>query len=165
MFLEQIQFLVYYFFPIAALWNSWKWNEIQQIINVALYMQLDGWTEVQSDFDEKGLTASRVFTMVFIFLGHFIFTNIFIGVIITNISESTEHYEVNCRSIYETLGHSIGIFRNSNWVYKFAFSLVYCKSKGFSKIKQIRLFRQGISENLDWPNCSKIIFKYDQWML
>ena len=57
-------------------------------------MQLDGWTDVQNDFDEQGLPASRIFTMIFIFLGHFIFTNIFIGVIITNISESTEHYEV-----------------------------------------------------------------------
>ena len=32
-FWGQVQFL--FFFPIAALWNSWKWNVIQQIKNVS----------------------------------------------------------------------------------------------------------------------------------
>ena len=68
---------------------------VNHSFSLILKLQLDGWTEVQNEFDEIGLTASRVFTMCFIFIGHFIFTNIFIGVIITNISESTEHYEVN----------------------------------------------------------------------
>ena len=36
---------------------------------------------------------------------------------------------------------------NTSWVQSDVFSLT---SKGFSKIRQIRLFSQGISENLDY---------------
>ena len=37
--------------------------------------------------------GSRIYTIIFIVLGHFIFTNVFIGVIIINISEATENYK------------------------------------------------------------------------
>ena len=45
--------------------------------------QADGWTDLQDSLTSKGYTGSQFFTIVFIFLGHFIFTNLFIGVIIS----------------------------------------------------------------------------------
>lgn len=47
-----------------------------------LSLQADGWTELQEDLNEHGYGGSEFFTVIFIFLGHFIFTNLFIGVII-----------------------------------------------------------------------------------
>ena len=42
--------------------------------------KVDGWTEIQKDLDKR--PYSQWFTVIFIFLGHFIFTNLFIGIII-----------------------------------------------------------------------------------
>ncbi len=54
---------------------------------------MDGWTDLQDELD-KLTTTSRTYTIIFIFLGHFIFTNVFIGVIIINISEAAEIFKV-----------------------------------------------------------------------
>ena len=43
--------------------------------------QADGWTDIQRRLEEK-YPGSQWFTIVFLFLGHFIFTNLFIGIII-----------------------------------------------------------------------------------
>ena len=48
--------------------------------NVRVWLQVDGWTEVQKDLNER--PYSQWFTVIFIFLGHFIFTNLFVGIII-----------------------------------------------------------------------------------
>jgi cation channel sperm-associated protein 3 len=45
------------------------------------YVITDGWMEIQVPLDEVSWW-SRIFSIVFIFIGHFIFTNLFIGVII-----------------------------------------------------------------------------------
>lgn len=45
-------------------------------------MQADGWTDLQDQLSSHGLRGSEFFTISFLFLGHFIFTNLFIGVII-----------------------------------------------------------------------------------
>ena len=42
--------------------------------------KVDGWTEIQQDLEKHA--GSQWFTVIFIFLGHFIFTNLFIGIII-----------------------------------------------------------------------------------
>ena len=54
---------------------------------------MDGWTELQDRLDQMS-SASRMYTITFIFLGNFILTNIFVGVIIINISEATEKFKV-----------------------------------------------------------------------
>lgn len=57
--------------------------------------QVEGWTDLQDRLDSLGFAmGSRIYTILFIFLGHFIFTNVFVGVIIMNISEATETYQV-----------------------------------------------------------------------
>ena len=45
------------------------------------FPQADGWTDIQKELDQK-FSYSQWFTVIFIFLGHFIFTNLFIGIII-----------------------------------------------------------------------------------
>jgi cation channel sperm-associated protein 3 len=62
------------------------------------YVTADGWTDLQNDLDERGLGLSRLYTAVFIFIGHFIFTNLFIGVIIYNLEEAQEE-----ERIYQTV--------------------------------------------------------------
>ena len=53
---------------------------------------MEGWTDLQAELDKRHMTGSRYYTIAFIFLGHFIFTNVFIGMIIMNIHEATEAY-------------------------------------------------------------------------
>lgn len=45
-------------------------------------MKADGWTQLQDELSSHGFSGSEFFTIAFLFLGHFIFTNLFIGVII-----------------------------------------------------------------------------------
>jgi cation channel sperm-associated protein 3 len=59
------------------------------------FSQVDGWTDIQDRLDHLGyVVGGRIYTIVFIILGHFIFTNVFIGVIIMNISEAAEAFKV-----------------------------------------------------------------------
>ncbi|XP_019361807.1 PREDICTED: cation channel sperm-associated protein 3 isoform X1 [Gavialis gangeticus] len=59
---------------------------------------VDGWTDLQSSLEEHGFTASRAFTIVFILLGFFVFFNMFIGVVIINIQDSTQNYKWECKA-------------------------------------------------------------------
>ncbi|XP_062977620.1 cation channel sperm-associated protein 3 [Elgaria multicarinata webbii] len=54
---------------------------------------VDGWTDLQEELDTKQIVTSRTFTIVFILLGFFVFFNMFIGVVIMDIQDSTEQYE------------------------------------------------------------------------
>lgn len=47
---------------------------------------------MQRELDIRNIKGSRLYTILFIFLGHFIFTNVFIGLVIMNIHEATENY-------------------------------------------------------------------------
>lgn len=66
--------------------------------------KVDGWTEIQKDLDKR--PYSQWFTVIFIFLGHFIFTNLFIGIIIMA-SIKLKKYEYSssfpCLSIYHVM--------------------------------------------------------------
>ena len=46
------------------------------------HIQADGWTDLQNELLAHGFSGSEFFTIIFLFLGHFIFTNLFIGVVI-----------------------------------------------------------------------------------
>uniref|UniRef100_A0A8D0DVX7 Cation channel sperm associated 3 n=1 Tax=Salvator merianae TaxID=96440 RepID=A0A8D0DVX7_SALMN len=54
---------------------------------------VDGWTDLQEELDNRKFYSSRTFTIVFILLGFFVFFNMFIGVVIMDIQESTDQYE------------------------------------------------------------------------
>lgn len=60
--------------------------------------QVDGWTDLQDELDDKGVTSSRAFTIVFILLGFFVFFNMFIGVVIMDI-------QVSCLFLIVHIGH------------------------------------------------------------
>ncbi|XP_020600933.1 cation channel sperm-associated protein 3-like [Orbicella faveolata] len=60
------------------------------MLTLFTFVTVDGWTEIQKDLDKR--PYSQWFTVIFIFLGHFIFTNLFIGIIIMNIHEATEKF-------------------------------------------------------------------------
>lgn len=58
---------------------------------------MDGWTVMVDDFVEIGgpwIHYGRLFGLIGIVLGNFIFSNIFIAIIIMQISEATEAFRV-----------------------------------------------------------------------
>ncbi|KAK2557512.1 Cation channel sperm-associated protein 3 [Acropora cervicornis] len=65
------------------------------------HLLVDGWTEIQKDLDKR--PYSQWFTIIFIFLGHFIFMNLFIGIIIMNIHEATEKFIAHQRQEREAV--------------------------------------------------------------
>uniref|UniRef100_A0A8C4JUH9 Cation channel sperm associated 3 n=3 Tax=Dromaius novaehollandiae TaxID=8790 RepID=A0A8C4JUH9_DRONO len=59
---------------------------------------VDGWTDLQEELEDHGFTNSHVFTIVFILLGFFVFFNMFIGVVIIKMQDSTQKYERECKA-------------------------------------------------------------------
>ena len=47
-----------------------------------LFLQADGWTDIQTRLTDHGFRGSVFFTISVICLGHFLYTNLFIGIII-----------------------------------------------------------------------------------
>ena len=48
-----------------------------------VFVTVDGWLDLQKETESENVALfSRFFTIIFIFVGHFIFTNLFIGVVI-----------------------------------------------------------------------------------
>lgn len=48
----------------------------------ALPEQVDGWTDLQEQLDNRNLALSRAFTIIFILLASFVFLSMFVGVMI-----------------------------------------------------------------------------------
>ncbi|XP_077999655.1 cation channel sperm-associated protein 3-like [Glandiceps talaboti] len=83
----------YYSFGYREDGDKEHWGSLgPAMLTLFAYVTVDGWTDLQQTLDEKQQTGSRVYTILFIFLGHFIFTNIFISVIIMNIHDATEDF-------------------------------------------------------------------------
>nr|XP_009679952.1 PREDICTED: cation channel sperm-associated protein 3 [Struthio camelus australis] len=59
---------------------------------------VDGWTDLQQKLENHGFVNSHAFTIVFILLGFFVFFNMFIGVVIIKMQDSTQRYEQECRA-------------------------------------------------------------------
>jgi hypothetical protein len=56
---------------------------------------LDGWKDTNDEFERAGHTHSgRVFCLICVLLGNFLISNIFIAIIIMQISEATDAYRV-----------------------------------------------------------------------
>ncbi|KXJ20362.1 cation channel sperm-associated protein 3 [Exaiptasia diaphana] len=60
------------------------------MLTLFTFVTVDGWTDIQKGLEKR--PYSQWFTITFIFVGHFIFTNLFIGIIIMNIHEATEKF-------------------------------------------------------------------------
>lgn len=84
----------YHFFGASDDGDKENWGSLgAAMMTLFSFVTVDGWTDLQHELEIRGYGWSRIYTIIFIFLGHFIFTNIFIGVIILNISEATEKFE------------------------------------------------------------------------
>ncbi|XP_062500581.1 cation channel sperm-associated protein 3-like [Corticium candelabrum] len=79
----------YYFFGYDETGDKENWGTFgRAMLSLFILVTVDGWTTLQESLDKLS-PATRIFTMIFIFIGHFIFTNLFIGVIISNIHAAT----------------------------------------------------------------------------
>lgn len=69
------------------------WSSLgKAFLTLFTYVTVDGWTDLQSVLEEKGFVGSVFFSVGFLIIGHFIFENIFVAVVIMNISETTDEF-------------------------------------------------------------------------
>eukprot|EP01006_Ploeotia_vitrea_P009496 TRINITY_DN22379_c0_g1_i1.p1 TRINITY_DN22379_c0_g1~~TRINITY_DN22379_c0_g1_i1.p1 ORF type:complete len:472 (+),score=205.37 TRINITY_DN22379_c0_g1_i1:92-1417(+) len=81
----------FYFFGVGGAGTSAAedWETLgAAMYTLWVYTTVDGWTDIQDRLDESGFKTARIFTILFIFVGHFVFTNLFVGVIIQNLDEA-----------------------------------------------------------------------------
>jgi len=66
-----------------------EWNTFFQSMNsLWVYVTLDSWTDIQQRLAMRNHSSSVLFTVVFIFIGNFIITNLFIAVVVENLDEA-----------------------------------------------------------------------------
>lgn len=66
-----------------------EWDTVgRAMMSLAPFVTCDGWTSFSKHLDERGLYAARIFCVSFILLGHFVMTNLFIGIVIQNLEET-----------------------------------------------------------------------------
>ncbi|ODN05838.1 Cation channel sperm-associated protein 3 [Orchesella cincta] len=83
--------IAYYMFG-DTIPNSWG-NIGNGMLNLFAFVTMDGWTTMVDTFKEKNyIHSGRIFCLVGIVLGNFVFSNIFIAIIIMQISEATEAF-------------------------------------------------------------------------
>eukprot|EP01049_Picozoa_sp_SAG25_P005093 SAG25_NODE_338_length_9538_cov_22.622630_5_plen_218_part_00 len=82
----------YYFFGYQQQGESAQdWNNLGAgCMSLFVMVTADGWTDLQAALDRDGHAGSRVFTTIFMAIGHFIFINLFIGVVIRNIEQAKQ---------------------------------------------------------------------------
>jgi len=80
----------YYFFGYDDDADPEQWGTLgKALMSLFTYVTADGWTDLQRRLTDLGFSGSSWYTIIFMFFAHFIFTNLFIGVIIQNIEEAT----------------------------------------------------------------------------
>eukprot|EP00899_Mesostigma_viride_P018854 jgi/Mesvir1/26970/Mv20684-RA.2 len=93
--------LMMYIFGIAGLYffgrgtdkaDEEAWGTLgRAMLTLFSYVTADGWTYFQDTMLAEGISGySRLYSVLFIFIGHFIFTNLFIGVIIQNLEDAQD---------------------------------------------------------------------------
>ncbi|KAI9209787.1 Ion transport protein-domain-containing protein [Polychytrium aggregatum] len=60
------------------------------LLTLWIYVCADGWLPYQEHLSSAGYTGSQAFTVIFIFIGNFIISNLFIAVVCQNIDDATE---------------------------------------------------------------------------
>ncbi|RNA20933.1 cation channel sperm-associated 3-like [Brachionus plicatilis] len=89
-----VTLLIMFIFSIIAnsLFAREEWSSLKNCMwTLFRYICGDEWPEIQKNID--GFAGSRIFTIFFVFIGNFIFANIFIGLIIMNISEAQVRHQ------------------------------------------------------------------------
>ncbi|XP_038860866.1 cation channel sperm-associated protein 3-like [Salvelinus namaycush] len=88
MFLLMFIFAIigYYYFGDPNTGDPDNWGDLGcALFTLFSLVTVDGWTDLQQNLDDLGMNSSRIFTIVFILIGYFIFFNMFIGVVIMEI--------------------------------------------------------------------------------
>ncbi|KAI9146358.1 Ion transport protein-domain-containing protein [Paraphysoderma sedebokerense] len=68
-----------------------NWGSLgNAFMSLLLYVTASNWTNVQESLNNEDYVGSEYFSIAFMLIGNFIFTNMFIGVICQNIDEATE---------------------------------------------------------------------------
>ena len=72
--------------------NNSDWNTLSRSVwSLFRFICCDDWPAIQQQIDS--LESSRILSVIFVFIGNFIFKNIFVGLIINNISDAQEKYK------------------------------------------------------------------------
>jgi hypothetical protein len=80
------------FFAIENNSNKSDWNTLSRSVwSLFRFICCDDWPTIQQKIDD--LAMSRILSVVFVFIGNFIFKNIFVGLIINNISDAQDKYK------------------------------------------------------------------------
>ncbi|KAM9500020.1 cation channel sperm-associated protein 3-like isoform 2-T2 [Salvelinus alpinus] len=76
----------YYYFGDPNTGDPENWGDLgNALFTLFSLVTVDGWTDLQQNLDDLGMNYSRIFTIVFILIGYFVFFNMFIGVVIMEI--------------------------------------------------------------------------------
>eukprot|EP00116_Pleurobrachia_bachei_P005873 sb/3466135/ len=83
----------YYLFSEAAE----EWNTFAKCaLNLCVLVTAEGWPDIERGFYTGAipvLSLSRFYIVIFLFIGHFVFSNLFVAVIIGQIDKATKDYE------------------------------------------------------------------------
>ncbi|XP_036452898.1 cation channel sperm-associated protein 3-like [Colossoma macropomum] len=70
------------------------WGDLgSALLTIFGLVTLDGWVDLLKKVDSSGVTYSRLFPVVFILIGHFIFFNMFVGLVIMEVERMTKARE------------------------------------------------------------------------
>ncbi|KAM6970033.1 cation channel sperm-associated protein 3-like [Aplochiton taeniatus] len=101
MFLLMFLFAIigFYYFGDPITGDPDNWGDLgNALFTLFSLVTVDGWTDLQKNLDDLGIASSRIFTIVFILIGYFIFFNMFIGVVIIEIHHATKRYETEVQT-------------------------------------------------------------------
>ncbi|XP_078407054.1 cation channel sperm-associated protein 3-like [Cetorhinus maximus] len=94
----------YYFYGRQDEGDQKNWGNLRSaFFTLFSLVTLDGWTDLQAETDKLGFISSRIFIIGFILLGCFLFFNLFIGVVIINIRETTKEFNKGVQAERETI--------------------------------------------------------------
>ncbi|XP_078087581.1 cation channel sperm-associated protein 3-like [Mustelus asterias] len=94
----------YYFYGRQDAGDFKNWGNLRSaFFTLFSLVTLDGWTDLQAETGRLGFTSSRIFIIGFILLGCFLFFNLFIGVVIINIRETTKEFNKGVQAERETM--------------------------------------------------------------
>lgn len=95
--LNVVLLILMIFFIFSVIANSFfqekeSWKSLSSAMwTLFRFICVDEWPLIQAEIDD--IKASKIFTILFVFIGNFIFTNIFVGLIIMNISDAQQEYK------------------------------------------------------------------------
>jgi cation channel sperm-associated protein 3 len=126
----------------SFLYESVEWNNLAASMwTLFRYICCDEWPDLQKSVDH--ISGSKYFTIFFVFIGNFIFANIFIGLIIMNISDAHKDYQL------EKLREKALIIKSKK-------DLIYKK-----QIEEInKLTKRDISTDMPLNNFKELLKKY-----